>query len=192
MEMAFDATSGADDDDLIARYAAGDQSAARALALRHTPRVLAIARRMLADAAEAEDVAQEAMLRLWKTAPDWRPGEAKVSTWLHRVASNLCIDILRKRRRLSAEEAPETADDAPSALTGMEQAERATALRDAMDALPDRQRAAVTMRHFAGLSNPEIGEKLGVSVEAVESLLARGRRALARRLAPQRQKLGLG
>lgn len=190
--MAFDAASDADDDDLMARYASGDQSAARVLAFRHTPRVLAVSRRMLADAAEAEDVAQEAMLRLWKTAPDWRPGEAKVSTWLYRVAANLCVDILRKRRRLSADEAPETADDAPSALTRMEEADRAAALRDAMDALPDRQRAAVTMRHFADLSNPEIGEKLGVSVEAVESLLARGRRALARRLGPQRQKLGLG
>jgi RNA polymerase sigma-70 factor (ECF subfamily) len=147
---------------------------------------------MLADAAEAEDVAQEAMLRLWKIAPDWRPGEAKVSTWLHRVAANLCIDLLRKRRRLSAEEAPETADDAPSAQARLEQADRAAALREALDALPDRQRAAVTMRHFSGLSNPEIGESLGVSVEAVESLLARGRRALAQRLSPQRQKLGLG
>jgi RNA polymerase sigma-70 factor (ECF subfamily) len=190
--MAFDAASDADDDDLMARYAAGDQSAARALAIRHTPRLLAVARRMLADAAEAEDVAQEAMLRLWKIAPDWRPGEAKVSTWLHRVAANLCIDLLRKRRRLSAEEAPETADDAPSAQARLEQADRAAALREALDALPDRQRAAVTMRHFSGLSNPEIGESLGVSVEAVESLLARGRRALAQRLSPQRQKLGLG
>lgn len=189
--MALDATGEEGDDALMALFAAGDQSAARALTLRHAPRALALARRMLRDEAEAEDVTQEAMLRVWRLAPDWRPGEAKLSTWIHRVTFNLSTDRLRRRRSASLETAPEPVDDAPSALSGLEAADRATALRLAVNALPERQKRAVEMRHFDELSNPEIAEALEVSVEAVESLLARGRRALARSLTPQRRGLGL-
>ena len=189
--MPFDAGSDAPDDVLIARFAAGDRVAARVLTARHAPRVLALARRMLRDEAEAEDVAQEAMLRLWRIAPDWRPGEAKVSTWLHRVVANLCIDRLRKRKRLTDAAPPEVEDETPSALARMAQAERGEALRAALDGLPDRQRQAVLMRHFAEMSNPEIAARLDLSVEAVESLIARGRRGLAKALKPQRAGLGL-
>jgi RNA polymerase sigma-70 factor (ECF subfamily) len=171
---------------LLGAYAAGDPFAARALTGRLAPRVLALARRMLADEAEAEDVTQEAMMRLWKIAPDWRAGEAKVSTWLHRVAANLCLDRLRRRPTLPLDAAPEPPDPAPGALDALTAADRAAALSAALDALPDRQRAAIALRHFEGLGNPAIAEALGVSVEAVESLLARGRRALAAALAPHR------
>ena len=189
--MPFDAGSDAPDDVLIARFAAGDRVAARVLTARHAPRVLALARRMLRDEAEAEDVAQEAMLRLWRGAEAWRPGEAKLSTWLHRVAANLCIDRIRKRGRLSEAEAPETEDESPSALARMAEAERGAALRAALDDLPDRQRQAVLLRHFAELSNPEIAARMDLSVEAVESLVARGRRGLAKALKPRRAGLGL-
>ena len=87
------------DEALVVLYANGDPDAARLLAERLLPRVMGYAGRMLADRAEAEDVAQEAMLRLWKVAPDWRQGEAKVSTWIYRVVANLCTDRLRARRR---------------------------------------------------------------------------------------------
>ncbi len=183
--------SGRDDDVLIARFAAGDQDAARVLAARHVPRVLALAARMLGDRAEAEDVAQEAMLRLWRIAPDWRPGAAAPGTWLHRVAANLCIDRLRRHRRMSPEEPPDAPDDAPSAVDRLAARDRAAALRAAIDELPDRQRAALVMRHFGDMANPEIAARLDVSVEAVESLLARARRALAARLGSQRGRLGL-
>jgi len=189
--MALDAAGMAHDDALMARFAAGDQSAARMLTARHAPRAMALARRMLRDEAEAEDVTQEAMLRVWKMAPDWRPGEAKLSTWVHRVTFNLSTDRLRRRRSVPLEAAPEPVDHNPGALAGLEEADRATALRQALDALPDRQKRAVELRHFDELSNPEIAEALEVSVEAVESLLARGRRALAQSLAPQRRRLGL-
>ena len=188
--MALDLDSAASDDDLIRRYAGGDAVAARALTLRHVPRLLALARRMLADPAEAEDVAQEAMLRLWRIAPDWRTGEAAVGTWLYRVASNLCLDRLRRRRDVG-DAAPEIADDAPSAFTGLARADRAAALRAEIDRLPDRQRLAITLRHFEERGNPEIAAILGVSIEAVESLLARGRRELGLRLAPRREELEL-
>ncbi len=186
--MALDAASQRDDDTLLRAYAAGDAVAARALTLRHGPRILALARRMLGDAAEAEDVVQEAMLRLWRGAADWRPGEAGVGAWLHRVATNLCLDRLRRRRTVTGE-LPDRAGEGASVLAGLARADRAAALHAALATLPERQRAAIVLRHLEELGNPEIAARLGVSVEAVESLLARGRRALAAQLVPQRADL---
>ena len=115
--MPLDADTSVTDEDLLALYAGGDRVAARSLTARLTPRVLSLALRMLGDRAEAEDVAQEAMVRLWKIAPDWRAGEAKISTWLYRVAANLCTDRLRRRRGVGLEDAfgdgAEIADDEP-------------------------------------------------------------------------------
>jgi RNA polymerase sigma-70 factor (ECF subfamily) len=192
--MAPDAGSGESDEALLVRYARGDQTAARALTLRHAPRALSLARRMLGDPAEAEDVAQEAMLRLWRIAPDWRAGEAKVSTWLYRVTVNLCTDRLRRNRArmVPMEDAPEPEDEAPTAQDGLEAGERMRALTEAIAGLPERQREAVRLRHLDGLSNIEIAELLGTSVEAVESLLARARRTLAQVLESRRAGLGLG
>lgn len=187
--MALDGETEMSDLDLLARYAAGDQSAARALTFRHAPRLLTLARRMLADAAEAEDIAQETLLRLWKIAPEWRD-EAKLSTWLHRVASNLCVDRLRRRRERALDDAAEPPDEAATPLEGIATRERAGALEAALGHLPERQRVAIVLRHIEERSNIEIAELLGLSVEAVESLLARGRRSLAERLLPRREELG--
>ena len=189
--MAFDVMSDTSDEELLSLYANGDQAAARALMLRHAPRVLSLARRLLKDPVEAEDVTQEAMLRLWKIAPDWRTGEAKVSTWLYRVGSNLCTDRLRKKRGVGLDEAPEVADETPNVEDQMIAADRGRALREAMDRLPERQKLALTLRHFEEQSNPEIAEVLETSVEAVESLLSRARRALAADLSSNRSALGL-
>ena len=187
--MADDAT----DEALLARYGAGDPVAARALAARLLPRVLAGATRMLGgDRAEAEDVAQEAMLRLWRAAPGWQAGGARVSTWLWTVTTNLCIDRLRRRRGQALDSIPEPPDDAPGAQAGLEQADRLSALDAALAQLPERQRIAVVLRHIEGLANPEIAEVLGVGVEAVESLTARGKRALAAILSGRREELGYG
>ena len=106
--------SDADDEALLVLYANGDEQAARVLTQRLTPRVLGHAFRLLGDHAEAEDVAQEAMLRLWRIAPHWRQGEAKPTTWLYRVVANLCTDRLRKRRAIGLDEIAEPVDGADS------------------------------------------------------------------------------
>lgn len=181
------------DAELLAQFAEGDQSAARALTDQLLPGALRQAWRMLGDQTEAEDVAQDAMLRLWKQASDWRAGEAKVSTWLYRVVHNLCIDRLRKRRpQVAVEDAPEPVDPDPSVLERMAQTETSRAVAQAIGELPERQRQALVLRHFEGMSNPEIGEALECSVEAVESLLARARRQLAKMMREQKEALGYG
>ncbi len=182
MGMALDTQNTKCDAELLAAFARGDQSAARALTGRHLPRVFAHACRLLQDHAEAEDVAQEAMLKLWKIAPKWREGEAKLSTWLYRVTANAATDRLRKRRTVALEAAPEQVDDAPSVEAGLIAEDRHSALHAAMETLPERQRNALVLRHFEELSNPEIASALETSVEAVESLLGRARRALAGKL----------
>ncbi len=130
------------------------------------------------------------MLRLWRVAPDWRQGEAKVTTWLYRVVSNLCTDRLRKKRGVALDAIEEPADDAPSAEVKMIEYTRQIALQQALAALPDRQRHAVILRHIEGLANPEIAQVMDLSVEAVESLTARGKRALTQVLSGRRADLG--
>ncbi|MBW4981976.1 RNA polymerase sigma factor [Mameliella sp. CS4] len=190
--MPFEAMSAAADEDLLADYAAGDASAARVLTQRLAPRVFSHAMRMLGgDRAEAEDVAQEALLRLWRAAPGWRRGEAKVSTWLYRVTANLCIDRIRRRRGgTDLDSVPEPVDEAPSAAEGLQQRARAEALQGALDTLPERQRQAVILRHIEGLPNPEIAEIMDIGPRAVESLVARGKRALEAALIGRRAELG--
>ena len=188
--MPFDARSEVADDVLLRRFARGDAEAARLLTLRLTPRVFAHASRLLGERAEAEDVTQEALLRLWRIAPDWREGEAKVSTWLYRVTANLCTDRLRRRRGVALDAVPEPEDDAPSPAEGLQDRARAQALQAALTALPERQRQAVVLRHIEGLGNPEIAGIMDISAEAVESLIARGKRALTAALAGRRAELG--
>jgi RNA polymerase sigma factor (sigma-70 family) len=194
--MALDQQSDIPDETLLVLYANGDRAAARALTLRLTPRVLGYASRLLGgDRAEAEDVAQEAMLRLWKIAPEWRQGEAKVSTWLYRVVTNLCTDKLRgrlRRRAVALEDGAEIADYAQSVEANLMDTDRMDALQMALKELPERQRQAVVLRHIEGLSNPEIADVLDIGVEAVESLTARGKRALASILAGRKADLGYG
>ncbi|MCV6584348.1 MAG: RNA polymerase sigma factor [Marinibacterium sp.] len=177
---------------LLAAFARGDRGAAVTLTQSIAPRIFAMACRMLGDRSEAEDVTQEALLRLWRIAPDWEPGRAQVSTWVYQVALNLCRDRLRRHggRALDLDAVPEPPDEAPSALARMAGADRAAALQAALDTLPERQRQAVMLRHLEDLANPEIAQIMEISVEAVESLTARGKRALVAALKGRRADLG--
>ena len=166
------------DEELLSRVAGGDPAAVRALVARKLPRLLALAGRMLGDGSEAEDVAQDAFLRVWKQAPKWRPGAARFDTWLHRVGLNLCYDRLRRRREVPTEAPPDRPDDGPSPDRGLMAMDTGQRVETAMAALPDRQREAIVLCHYQELGNIEAAAAMGVSVEALESLLGRGRRAL--------------
>ncbi len=170
------------DTDLVVRVGKGDRAAAQALMGRHLPAMLALARRMLSGQAEAEDCVQEAFLKVWTHAAKWQPGKAKFETWLYRVVLNQCYDRLRKKAPEPLEAAAEVADSADPPDRGLEVADLAEAVDAALKALPERQRAAVLLCHFQERGNSEAAEMLGISVEALESLLARGRRTLRLKL----------
>ena len=178
------------DEALLRRYAAGDPAAAQLLLDRLAPRLYRLALRLLGDPAEAEDVVQEAMLRLWQIAPRWQPGAAQPATWVYRVAMNLATDRLRRRRGVGLDSVAEPADPAPAPHEAMLTADRERALEGALAQLPDRQRQAVVLRHIEGMSNPEIAALMDVGVEAVESLTARGKRRLVDLLSARREDLG--
>lgn len=168
----------ASDERLLALYAQGHGRAAGALTARFLPRAYRLALRMLGQVADSEDVAQDAMIRLFAQAPRWQAGRAQVATWLYRVTANLCTDRLRQRGFQPLEAAAEIAAPFPGAEAQLSEKERLAALAAALGELPERQRLAVVLRHLEGRSNPEIALIMEIGVEAVESLMARGKRQL--------------
>lgn len=162
---------------LMHRVAKGDPDAFRALSRRHVDPLLGMATRMLGDRTEAEDVVQDCFLRVWRTAGTWKPSAA-VGTWLYRIAYNLCIDRLRGRKPMVPIEPLDPPSDAPSAEQGVQDGHVARRVRAALDGLPERQRGAIVLVHYQELPAREAADLLEISVEALESLLSRARRAL--------------
>jgi RNA polymerase sigma-70 factor (ECF subfamily) len=180
-----EAAVAADETDLLAKAGRGDRKAFATLTERHLNSVVAIARRMLHDDAEAEDVAQETFLRLWRLGATLEIGSHGVRPWLRRVASNLCIDRMRGRAKVTVtDEVPEV-PDAPRQLEGLVAQETRARVDAALKALPERQRQALVLFHFEGMSQVEVGQAMGITDEAVESLLARARRQLKTALQPE-------
>lgn len=178
MRLSAEPAGGTDDDALMARVAVRDAGAFRMLAERHGALPYRIAWRMTGDAAEAEDLAQEALLRLWDKAPQWRAGGSGVAAWLTRVAMNLALDRLRRRRFASAEPMPERADEAALADEEIEAEQTAAAVRNCIAALPERQRAAIVLTYYEDVPNRTAAEMLEMNLKAFESLLFRARAAL--------------
>src|ERR1700704_2055584 len=168
---------GPSDHDLMARTAQGDGRAFRTLAQRHAGRALALARRILGNEALAEDIVQDAFLRVWTNAPRWRP-EAAFRTWLYRVVVNLCLNEKRRPANLPLEQAGDVADPAPDAGAMLEARQRDHKLTAAIDALPVRQRAAIVLTYQEGLGNAEAAAVLDISVSGLEALLVRAKRTL--------------
>lgn len=177
--------SGGDDPDLdlVVRAGQGDQAAVQALVARKLSRLLTLATRMLGDRSEAEDVAQEVFLRIWRQAPRWKPGGARFDTWMHTVAVNLCRDRLRRRREVLVDVAPERPDPTMNAEAALLVESRARRVAEALQSLPERQREAIVLHTWQELSNAETAAVMDVSVEALESLLSRARRGLRQALA---------
>jgi RNA polymerase sigma-70 factor (ECF subfamily) len=169
---------------LVRRVAGGDRAAFSVLVQAPQRPLSAYARRMLTDADRADDIVQEVFLRLWLNADRYDPTAARLTTWLHNIAHNLCIDSYRKLARINEagdfdlESAPEHTEPEDRQLA----AQRARQVRDALAALPERQRSALLLCHYQGLSNREAAAILALSVEALESLLARARRRLKKDL----------
>ncbi len=174
------------DAQLLAKMARGDPAAHRALVDQKLPRVLALAQRITGNRADAEDVAQETLLRAWRQAANWRIGEARFDTWLHRVALNLCADLLRSRRRreeTATEVLPDVADSAATPAESHDKARLRQRVAAAVSALPSRQREALVLFHYQELPQSDVAAVMGISIEALESLLARARRHLRQQLA---------
>jgi RNA polymerase sigma-70 factor, ECF subfamily len=173
-----------DDGDLLAKIAEGDRLAFRTLMERHTPAMLALAERTTGSAADADDMVQEAFLKVWNMAPDWRAdGPARFSTWLYRVVLNSALDRRRRKTALPLEDAGHVADGGPCGLHSSMALQRRHMVLDAMAELPDRQRSALSLYYFSEVHAPEAARILGLSLSAVEALIVRGKRALRKSLA---------
>jgi RNA polymerase sigma-70 factor (ECF subfamily) len=171
----------------LARVAAGDETAFAVIVADETPRLLRFVASILGSGqAEAEEIVQEAMIRLWQQAGTWQP-DGRISTWLHRVTYRLAIDVLRRRRPTVGIETVEDSleDERPEPVARLIRIEDLKTLRAAVDSLPERQRTAIALCHFQGLSQAEAAAVMEVSEAAYESLLARARRRLRAVLAEQ-------
>lgn len=177
------------DEELVSRISKGDEEAFRLLVSRYFQKICGFIGRMMSGAAETEDIVQESFFRLWRYPNRWQPEKASLSTWLHRIAHNLCIDYLRKQSRMDYQTDNTeivTTDTHPSLeadITKLELAERVKLL---IGSLPERQRTALILCHYQGLSNKEAAQILDISVDALESLMARARRKLKSLLGNER------
>ena len=172
----------ADDVQLMRRLADGDRSALAILVHRHQHNVLELAYRTTGDRTLAEDIAQDAFLRIWKSAGRYKP-TAQFSTWLYRIIVNLCLDVFKKRKPITGDlpDGPDLQIEEPMVV--LEQNDRGLAIRRAIAGLPERQRIAVVLQRFSGLPIRGIAEVIGTSESAVESLLVRAHAALRTSLA---------
>lgn len=167
-----------EDEELLDRLAANDETAFRMLVERHIDRAFSIALRIVGSRADAEDVVQDTMLKVWTHRGRWQQGRAKFSTWLYRVITNRCIDLRRQPRTDDVDAVPEPADTRPDAASTMQREEVTDLLEQAMQQLPEHQRIAVIFSYHEDMSNGEIAEVMQTTVAAVESLLKRGRQQL--------------
>jgi len=170
-----------DDAALMSAVARGDHSAFAELIRRHQGTAWRLACRFLGDRAEAEDIVQEAFLRILGAAARYRP-DAAFRTYLHTVVGRLCLDHARRRRPEYPGEVPDCPTAAPGPSEMLEAAEQRAAVRRALDDLPPKQRLAFLLQQDEGMGYAAIGQVLGVSTRAVEGLVRRAREGLAARL----------
>jgi RNA polymerase sigma-70 factor (ECF subfamily) len=175
------------DEALMAAIATGDELAFARLVDRHLARTVGLATRLMGARADGEEIAQEAFSRVWTHAARWRPigggGNARFTTWLYRIVVNLAIDRKRRPAFSPIEDVEEPADEADDGFTQIHRRQVSASVTAAMERLPERQRIALSLCFFEGMSNIEAGKVMSLSVGAVESLLVRARRVLRQELA---------
>jgi RNA polymerase sigma-70 factor, ECF subfamily len=173
------------DAELLRAVAGGDRAAFDRLSRRHLDRAYGVALRMTGSRADAQDVVQDVFLRLWQRPDAWRPGQAQFSTWLYRVVVNRCLDLKRRPKGTDLDSVEEPQAPDANAEDSLLDAERSRALDDAVNHLPERQRAAIVLTYTAGLRNAEAASAMDISVKAFEALLVRAKRELRDFLAGQ-------
>ena len=177
------AAGAAADDDLLLAIAKGDQLAFRRLMERHGKPMLALAHRLTGSAEDADEVVQEAFLKVWKLAGRWEVGGAAAfSTWFYRVVFNASLDRRRRAPMAPLEEAGTPVDPAPIGFETAHEKQRRLAIVAALEELPERQKKAVWLYYFGEVTGPQAAEVLGMSLSALEALLVRGRRSLKKAL----------
>ena len=155
-----------------------DESAFSTLVQRHTQSIHAFVYRMCNDRGEAEDITQETFLRLWQRATQWQPNKVLFTTWLHQIARNLCIDRFRKQQSLQRK--LQVSDEEPSdqLAKSVEMQEQLSVIQKTFSALPERQRTALILCQVQGWSQRDAAEVLNTTVNGIQSLIGRARRAL--------------
>ena len=180
-------------EDLMAKTARGDENAFETLMNRHQTSVLNLIFRFVGDRTQAKDLAQEVFLRVWQAAKSYKP-EAKFTTWIYRIAANLCFNELKSSRRkkwfqfLRPDADHETGteenlpDRSPSPEDLLLAKERNLQITEALQSLPENQRMAIILKRYDDLSYEEIAHVLGCSASAVDSLLVRAKGTLQKKL----------
>jgi len=169
------------DEELMRAVAEGDQKAYQQLVRAHLNAISHYAYRLLGNRKDVEDICQEVFLKMWLNSTSWQAERSRLSTWLHRIAHNLCIDYLRRHGRT------EMSDELPAEPTGLsklseghgeELQQDLKRLDIAISRLPEKQRCSLALCHYAGFSNQEAADIMNLSLKALESNIARARRSL--------------
>jgi RNA polymerase sigma-70 factor (ECF subfamily) len=168
--------------ELVEQLRSGDENAYQILLDRHLAPITAYVTRMMASNADTEDIVQETFLRLWTQGTRYNPATSKLTTWLHNIAHNLCIDHFRKHNRMVQEETADEPDEQEEFVDQLAHFEDTKHIEQSLMHLPERQRSAIIMCHYQGMSNRDAAVIMETSVEALESLMARGRRKLRKLL----------
>ena len=170
------------DEGLMSLVSKGDDIAFEELVQRHMKRAIRTAQAVVGNPADADEIAQEAFLLVWNKAETFDPTRSRFSTWMYRIIVNRALDMTRRRRIADGEPDPETPSDAQTPLEELIQTEEGEIVKNAVAGLNQRQRTAVALFHFEGLSVRDCADAMDVSEAAVESLLSRARASLRNRL----------
>lgn len=168
-----------DDESLILQIQEGSHEAFAILVDRHTNRFYRIAYRFVSSRDDAEDIVQDAFLKLWNRPNLWDPGKgAKFTTWFYRVVINMCLDHRKKKKLINLSEDIEFADESPGPDVLFDVHQKQTLLEQLIDELPERQQLAINLCFYEGLSNNEAAQIIGVKVKALQSLVMRAKTTL--------------